>query len=58
MSLRCLFGRHRPSPGSIVRRGDFYVGLCEGCGLTLERSAEGRWTALPPLTSEGSPSGP
>jgi hypothetical protein len=45
MSLRCLFGRHRPLLASIIRRENGYTALCDECGLPIERSEDGRWTA-------------
>lgn len=49
MSIRCLFGSHRPSVTSVARKGSGYVALCEGCARPLERSREGRWAASEPL---------
>jgi hypothetical protein len=49
MSILCLFGAHRPSPGSIVRRESGYAALCELCARPLERPQDGRWTASEPL---------
>lgn len=49
MSLRCLFGLHRPSTASMSRRQGGYVALCEACARPLERSADGRWIASDPL---------
>jgi hypothetical protein len=36
---------------SIVRREDRYTALCDSCGLSIERSEEGRWTETQPLVS-------
>ena len=49
MSLRCLFGLHRPSVASMTRRQAGYVALCEHCARPLERAADGRWLASEPL---------
>jgi hypothetical protein len=49
MSLRCLFGYHRPSPTSIMRRQAGYAALCESCARPLERGSESRWIASDPL---------
>ena len=49
MSLRCLFGVHRPSLNSIVRREAGYASLCESCARPLEREQNGRWVASEPL---------
>lgn len=49
MSLRCLFGVHRPLLASIVRRKEGYAALCDGCSLPIERRAEGPWKAAGPL---------
>lgn len=49
MNLSCLFGVHRPSLASILRRQDGYAALCEGCGRPLERRENERWTASEPL---------
>jgi hypothetical protein len=51
MSLRCVFGLHRPFVSSIVERPEGFSALCEGCGLPLERPREGRWSASPPLSN-------
>jgi hypothetical protein len=51
MSFRCLIRVHRPMLTSIVRRADRYTALCDDCGLPIERSEEGRWTASEPLLS-------
>ena len=49
MSITCLFGMHRPSLASIIRRNRGYGGLCESCARPLERSENGRWVASSPL---------
>jgi hypothetical protein len=49
MSLRCFIGVHRPLLASIIERADGFHGLCEGCGLPIERGPGGRWTVEPPL---------
>jgi hypothetical protein len=49
MSLRCLFGHHRPSLSSITRRKHGFSALCEDCARPLERPADGRWKASEPL---------
>jgi hypothetical protein len=51
MSLRCLFNVHRPMLTSIVARANGFAALCDGCGLPIERSEEGRWTASQPLST-------
>ncbi len=51
VSLRCLFRVHRPMLTSITRRQDRYTALCDSCGLPIERSEEGRWTAAEPLAT-------
>ena len=38
MNLACLFGRHRPSLGSIARRPGRYVAICEECARPLEKA--------------------
>jgi hypothetical protein len=48
MSLRCLFGRHRPMLTSILKRADGYAALCDDCGLAIERSEAGRWAIAEP----------
>lgn len=45
MRLSCLFGVHRPSIASIVRRPGGYASLCETCARPLEREESGRWIA-------------
>lgn len=49
MSLRCLFGRHRPSTASMTRRHGGFIALCEDCARPLERTPDGRWGASDPL---------
>ncbi len=49
MSLRCLFGIHRPLLASIVKRQHGYSALCEACAAPLERLPEGRWTPAGPV---------
>jgi hypothetical protein len=49
MSLRCLVAIHRPYLGSIARKANFYVALCEGCGRPLERGEQGKWAPSRPL---------
>jgi len=49
MSVRCLFRLHRPMLTSIVRRENGFAALCNECGLPIERSEEGRWSASEPL---------
>lgn len=50
MSLRCLFGAHRPSLVSILKRkGGGWIGLCEGCDARIEQNEEGRWSLSEPL---------
>jgi hypothetical protein len=49
MSLRCLFGLHRPSLISIIRRRHHYGALCEDCARPLQREESGRWVACEPL---------
>jgi hypothetical protein len=49
MSLRCLFGVHRPSPVSMAKRGQGFIALCEQCARPLERTPEGAWVASEPL---------
>ncbi|HJQ17216.1 MAG TPA: hypothetical protein VJ859_09460 [Allosphingosinicella sp.] len=49
MRLSCLFGIHRPSIASIVRRPAGYAGLCETCARPLEREESGRWVACDAL---------
>lgn len=49
MSMSCLFGRHRPSLGSIRRKGHGYAALCEACARPLERAEHSRWAAAEPL---------
>jgi hypothetical protein len=34
---------------SIVRRENGFAALCNECGLPIERSEEGRWSASEPL---------
>ena len=50
MNLRCLF-RHRPMLTSIVKQSHAYTALCDTCGLPIERTEEGRWTASASLLS-------
>lgn len=50
MNLRCLF-RHRPMLTSIVKQSHAYTALCDSCGVPIERTEEGRWTASAPLIS-------
>ena len=53
MSLRCLFGAHRPSLVSIIRgKNGGWVGLCRGCDAHIERTDEGRWFLSEPLISK------
>lgn len=52
MSLTCLFRRHRPMLSSIMRRETGYTALCDRCGLPIERTDDGRWTASEPLLSK------
>jgi hypothetical protein len=54
MHLGCLFRRHRPILNSIVGRQDGYAAICDGCGLTIERTEHGKWMAAPPLISRKS----
>jgi hypothetical protein len=49
MSVRCLFGFHRPSTVSMLKRGTSVVAHCESCARPLERAADGRWLASEPL---------
>lgn len=49
MSLACLFGLHRPSLGSIVRRPYGLAGLCDGCSRPLVKPEGGKWTLSEPL---------
>ena len=49
MTLRCLFGMHRPSLGSIARKKTGYTALCDGCGIPLQRREDGRWGPCEPL---------
>jgi hypothetical protein len=49
MSVRCLFGFHRPSLGSITRRQAGYGAICESCARPLERHGSSRWVASDPL---------
>jgi hypothetical protein len=49
MSLRCLFGYHRPSLSSITRRQGGYSAICESCARPLERTSSSRWVASDPL---------
>ncbi len=49
MSLRCLFGYHRPSLSSITRRQSGYSAICESCARPLERTSNSRWVASDPL---------
>ncbi|HTU09736.1 MAG TPA: hypothetical protein VMG08_02460 [Allosphingosinicella sp.] len=57
MSLGCLIGRHRPSLVSITRHREHLSGLCEGCGLPLEKAPSGKWLTSRPLAqSPGNPS--
>jgi hypothetical protein len=51
MSLRCLFGRHRPMLTSTVKRQDRYTALCDDCGVPIERSENGRWASAQALVS-------
>lgn len=51
MSFRCIFLRHRPMFSSIVRREHGYAAFCDDCGLPIERTTDGRWTASEPLLS-------
>jgi len=51
MSVRCLFRLHRPMLTSIVRRENGFAALCNECGLPIERSEGGRWSASEPLLS-------
>jgi hypothetical protein len=49
MSLRCFFGVHRPSLGSIARKNGLHIALCEACARPLERKGDERWAAAEPL---------
>lgn len=49
MSLRCIFGYHRPSLSAITRRQGGYATICESCARPLERHVNGRWVASDPL---------
>lgn len=51
MSVRCLFRLHRPMLTSIVRRENGFAALCNDCGLPIERSDVGRWSASEALLS-------
>jgi hypothetical protein len=46
MSLACLFGAHRPSLSSIMKRP---FGLCDGCGRPMMRVGNGKWALTDPL---------
>ena len=50
MSLRCLFGMHRPMLASIAKRQHGYTALCESCSAPLAREPEGRWAPAIPLS--------
>jgi hypothetical protein len=52
LSFGCLFGLHRPMLTSIIRRQDRFTGLCDTCGLPIERPNDGRWTSPMPLASQ------
>src|SRR5688572_28414908 len=46
MSLLCYIGRHRPSVQSLSRgKHGGYVGLCDACGVPMERADKGGWRA-------------
>ena len=50
MSIRCLFGAHRPSLVSILKgKNGGWVALCDSCDTRIERTDEGRWTVSDPL---------
>ena len=51
MSLRCLFGRHRPMLTSIMRRDSDFTALCDDCGLPIMRAEDTRWAATAGLVS-------
>jgi hypothetical protein len=52
MAWGCIFGSHRPSSVSVARSASGLRALCNGCGLPLERSQEGRWTPALPLAAQ------
>jgi hypothetical protein len=52
MAWFCIFGAHRPSTVSVARTASGLRALCDGCGLPLERSKEGRWAPAPPLAAQ------
>ncbi len=51
MSLRCLFGVHRPLLASIIGRPYGNVALCDGCSVPLKRSEDGHWKPAEPLVT-------
>jgi hypothetical protein len=52
VSLKCLFGRHRPMLTSILSRDGGFTALCDDCGAPIERVDGGRWTQSQPLISK------
>jgi len=55
MSLRCIFGLHRPSLTSVTRKGADLHALCEGCDIPLQKSEDGRWAPAQPLAAQAFP---
>lgn len=49
MSIRCLFGVHRPSVSSMAKKPHGYTALCEDCARPLERGEGTGWRATEPL---------
>lgn len=43
MSLRCLFGRHRPRGRRAYWNGETYLSRCEFCHQPIKRLSKGRW---------------
>jgi hypothetical protein len=49
MSVRCLFGSHRPSLASIAKRGFGLIALCDACGRPMLKPGDGKWKVADPL---------
>ena len=51
MSIRCLFGLHRPMLNSIIQRADGLAALCDDCAIPMRRIEGSRWVASEPLVA-------
>jgi hypothetical protein len=49
MNIKCLFGVHQPTLGSIKKKSEGYAALCEVCARPLVRTPHTGWKAAEPL---------